>query len=309
FRPTIAVMSAAVNRPARSSGRAAVRWLHQRFVDAVTRLDAKAVMDIASAAGRLSAQLRGRPRPADVAAVLAGHPALASLDPVRIACEAKASTYRARALLALARRRGLDAVVPLLEREGIGPLQSLATPGVSAVVVTWHFGAGCGLSAAFHRYGIRGWALTRNALPAEHASVSLRVGRDGDDRARALWRAINLLKDEGGVIVVAADGMAGERTRPVPLLGRQARLSRGPFVLARLTGAPLVPVVATWTAARTLKIVVGRPLVVDAPRTDVDAFETAAARAAAAWMEDRIVAMPSDLRPHIYRALASSPRV
>jgi lauroyl/myristoyl acyltransferase len=127
------------------------------------------------------------------------------------------------------------------------------------------------------------------------------------ERAAALWRAVRYLKD-GGLVLIAADGLAGDRTRPVEFLGRRILLARGPFVLARLSGAPLIPIVASWTSDRQIRVEQGSALDVGVPPSNGEAFEAAAARATASWMERRVLQSPRELRPHTIRWLQTAPR-
>jgi hypothetical protein len=93
----------------------------------------------------------------------------------------------------------------------------------------------------------------------------------------------------------------------VEFLGRRILLARGPFVLARLSGAPLIPIVAGWTADRHIRVERGSGLDVGVPPSGGEAFETAAARVTASWMERRVLQSPGELRPHTIRWLQSAP--
>jgi lauroyl/myristoyl acyltransferase len=284
-------------------------WLRRRIVDAVASLDPRTVAELASAAGRLAQRLGGRPRPEDVKSVFGGHPVLASRDPIRTAREMSGFAYRNRAVSAVARRHGISAVTGLVDAGSLPALAPLLDRRAPGVVVTWHLGPGCGLSAAFELLGIASLAIVRRPLPAmDQRSQTVLTGGGEADRTAALWRAVRHLK-EGGLVVIAADGLSGERGRRVGFLGRGIRLARGPFVLARLSGAPILPVVTSWTRDTSIRAELGPPLDIVPSPADGDAFEEAAAAATASWMEQRVLRSPEEMRPHTLRWLAVSPRV
>ena len=93
----------------------------------------------------------------------------------------------------------------------------------------------------------------------------------------------------------------------VPCLGRRIVVRRGPLTLARLTGSPLVPVVAQWTDAGRIRILIGEPLPL--PAVTHPAYESAAATATASWLEQHLLAHAVDLWPYTLHNLLTSPRL
>jgi hypothetical protein len=211
-------------------------------------------------------------------------------------------------LSAVARRYGVSAVTGLVDAGCLGDLAVLKPPHPAAVLVTWHLGPAGAISAAFDRVGIDALAVVRRPLAALDGRGAYVLAGGGEaERAAALWRAVRYLKD-GGLVVIAADGLAGDRSRPVTFLGRRVLLARGPFVLARLSGAPLIPIVSGWTPEGQIRVQIGSTLDVGVPPAAGEAFETAAAAATASWIEGRVVESPTDLRPHTLRWLRAAPR-
>ena len=127
---------------------------------------------------------------------------------------------------------------------------------------------------------------------------------DVETRARGLKLAVDAIK-AGGVVLAVIDGPGGTSSTTVRCVGRAIVLRRGPLVLARLTNARIVPVVAQWTSDGTIRIVVGQPLRL--PPAEDPGFEPAAASAVAAWLEQHVAAHPADLWPYTLRNLLTSP--
>jgi hypothetical protein len=138
------------------------------------------------------------------------------------------------------------------------------------------------------------------------------VTTEGDEQCRAavFGRALIHLQ-RGGFVVLALDVVPGTGLR-VPCLGRTVELARGPFALARLTGAPLVPLVARWRRSG-VEVLTGEPL--DSletkpardPVVDPSAWESALAAAAARWLEGYLQETPAELGLGLLRILLSSP--
>jgi hypothetical protein len=112
------------------------------------------------------------------------------------------------------------------------------------------------------------------------------------------------IKDQG-VVMAAIDGPGGASSTTVPCLGRRIVVRRGPLAVARLTGAPLVPVVAQWMAHGRIRILTGSPF--SLPAANDPLFERAAALAVARWLELHLTTYPDDLWPYTLRNLIASP--
>jgi lauroyl/myristoyl acyltransferase len=127
---------------------------------------------------------------------------------------------------------------------------------------------------------------------------------DADARARSLKLAVETVKDRG-VVMAAIDGPGGVSSTTVPCLGRRIVVRRGPLVIARLTGAPIVPVVAQWMEHGRIRILTGRPF--SLPAANDPLFDQAAALAVARWLELHLTTHPEDLWPYTLRNLLASP--
>jgi KDO2-lipid IV(A) lauroyltransferase len=69
--------------------------------------------------------------------------------------------------------------------------------------------------------------------------------------------------ERGRVVALQGDRDWNDRGEPAELLGAPARLPLGPFHLARMTGAVLVPVFIAYAADRRFEIEVGAPIEVE----------------------------------------------
>jgi lauroyl/myristoyl acyltransferase len=217
-------------------------------------------------------------------------PQLTRQDASRIAWEIAGNEGRNRLLIEAIRRAGPAAVRPLIATSEEA-LTALRPP---LVLGMFHTGAIQALNVAVERLPGRVLVLRQGLLfppvpPVETESTD----GDGQRRAAAFRRALLHLK-EGGFVVLALDGVQGPGL-PVSCLGHRLELARGPFALARLTGAPLRPLVARWERGR-IGIVVGDELA--AP-----GGEGAFAAAAAQWLERYLAASPVEVGLGLLRVL------
>jgi lauroyl/myristoyl acyltransferase len=219
-------------------------------------------------------------------------PALERARATQVVNQIASRHFRNRAAIALVGHEGLAALAALVDRHSESEPPVVARPERGLILVAFHIGAHFGVGAALHRWGTP--VLTLRDLP---------LG-DADSRARTLKLAIDTVKARG-VVMAAIDGPGGVSSTSVPCLGRRIVIRRGPLVIARLTGAPLVPVVAQWTEHGRIRILTGGPF--SLPATDDPAFERAAALAIARWLERHLTMFPGDLWPYTLRNLLASP--
>jgi lauroyl/myristoyl acyltransferase len=289
--------------------RAALR-AYQRVIDLACRLDVRTVIGLAGRAGAIAQLVRPRPDAAELMTLFAGRTAAGGADFRAIASEMSVRRFRSRALMALIRRNGPEVGIPLLEPGGAPGLEALRDRRAPAILVSWHVGPPSGIGATLARLGIPALGVMRRT-PYQRVGTCEIANTSGGptQRTAALWRAVQQVKD-GGLVIIAADGQEGARTAEVACLGRLVTLARGPFVLARLSGAPLIPIASRWTSSGRIAVHLGDPLRTDAARPeDGDRFEHACAAAMAAWLESYFLSAPAELRLSTLRWFLSARQV
>jgi hypothetical protein len=162
------------------------------------------------------------------------------------------------------------------------------------VLVSFHVGTIVALGAVFER-------LPGPRLALFHGSVvhrpGIRVVDTGEDGyAFAAKCALDTLR-AGGFVFSIADG--GGRSRvEADLFGRRIALPRGTFTIARLAGAPLLPVAARWRGP-TIEIASGDPI---APGD-----ESEMAGALSRWLEAYLVEHPEEANHQLLARLRNAP--
>ena len=193
----------------------------------------------AAALGSLRNRLSRRwPSPEQVQSLF---PQLEPRAAARVAWSLGALEARNRLLVDSIRRAGLDPVRQLMRH----PSEAFAALRPPLILGAFHVGAVQALGAAVERLPGPVLVMRLGSLYAPTPPVEV-ASTEGDDQRRAasFQRALNRLAG-GGFVVLALDLPPGPGLR-VPCLGRTLELARGPFALARLTGAPLVPLAARW---------------------------------------------------------------
>jgi lauroyl/myristoyl acyltransferase len=149
--------------------------------------------------------------------------------------------------------------------------------------------AGPLIAGTFHMGPLHALGAALESLPTP--LLALRISRHARDaaaneqhRAAKFYEAATWLRS-GGVVLMALDPQHATRI-PVPFFGRTLGLARGAFALSRMTGAPIVPIVARWRGTR-VEVVAGQPL------EGGDERELAAA--AARWLEAHLRAFPDEI--------------
>lgn len=257
-----------------------------------------------------------KPSPADVAALF---PGASPLPASTIAREMSGLRYQNQLLVFMAQRRGKQILEPYLDAPSLERLKPFAS-GPASIFLTWHVGPPFGLLGAFGRLGLDVLAIRRNQVigpsvwpdavvrgqspQATRSDPSLTSTERGPAaRARAVFRAVARLR-KGGLIIIAGDGVDTAETLAAPCLGRAAPMARGPFALARITGAPLVPLLARWDDDGWIRVTVGDAL---PGRGSGRALESSLAIAAGKWLEDYLLASPRQLRRCSLGWLLTSP--
>ena len=199
----------------------------------------------------------------------------------RLAPRVTALEFRNRLLLESVRRRGLEALAPLTVPDD--SWRALAPP---AILVSFHVGALYALPAALRALPAPALVIREGPFYEPPPGHSVAFTRGGvEQRAAVLSDAVRQLR-ASGFVILAVDRPGGAPTEPVACLGRLVCFRRGAFALARITGAPVVPVTARWEKGRRIRVeahaVLARP---SASADDAFAFEAELARAAATWLE------------------------
>ncbi len=143
--------------------------------------------------------------------------------------------------------------------------------------------------------------LRQGSLYTPRPPVVLETTEGDDQRRAAAFRRALVHLARGGFVVVALDVVPGPGFR-VPCLGRTIELARGPFAMARLASAPLVPLVARWRR-NGVEVEIGEALAGGAPDSGAEAWESALAASAGRWLESYLLAFPAEIGLGLLRSL------
>lgn len=285
-----------------------VRHTASRLFDALElRLGARLRRHPSGALRIMAAVGRGRnflsrrwPSPAEVQRLL---PDLAPRQAARVAWEVAGLAACNRHLAAASRHGDGDAVgaLPLRAPAGFSRLRPPLILGFVHAGLVEGLGSALGHLAApvvVLRHGHQ-----RATAPPPLVLVTTEGGEQG--RAAAFLQAYASLQG-GGFVAAALDVLPGAPGTglPVSLLGRRLELARGPFALARLTGAPILPLAARRCRGG-MEIVAGEPVAAGerAGEMGAAAREGELAGAVAAWFEIYLRGSPGELGLGLLRNL------
>jgi len=120
-----------------------------------------------------------------------------------------------------------------------------------AIIAIWHHGATDMVYLGLQAIGVPA-VIIGGRMPdpwfwrtAPRETEFVQCGTDVRSSTIALKKALDRLK-QGGVVVVATDGRNGLLDVETRFLDRKIRVSRGIAALARVTGASVIPALATW---------------------------------------------------------------
>lgn len=209
--------------------------------------------------------------------------------------DSRAAAKTAARISALEERN--QTLVRMIARAGIEPVRafteaadSLAALEGPAILGTFHVGAVHAIGAVLGRLRSPVLAFRAGLLFTPQDSLRIEsVEGDEQTRAAALHRALLHLR-RGGLVVVALD-VVPDRGIATGCLGRSLSLAPGAFALAQWTQAPIVPLVARWTA-RGVRVETGDPL--------------AGPQDAATWLERYLLASPSETTLGLLRTLVAA---
>lgn len=193
-------------------------------------------------------------------------------------------------VLAIARRSGVGALAPLIVEPQI--VSDLQPP---VIVATFHTGPVLALGAVAERCDARVLGLRSADLGVPRAAhVSIHFDMETEEQRAASFVAAHRSLREGGFVFMAVDPMQSGGMR-VPFFDGTLRLARGAFALTRMTGVPIVPVIARWEGDR-IAFRVGKAL------SASDEQQTAVA--AASWLESHLRQSPELLSNHLLELTA-----
>jgi lauroyl/myristoyl acyltransferase len=217
------------------------------------------------------------------------HALVPELDPARLRAARRrtwSNFLMAEALDAALERPGSRSPHP---RVVPTPAADLRPP---AIIASFHIGPFPAIAAVLEQLDGEVLAVHRGRFAPRPGVTLVRIGESEWERARIFHRAVQALRS-GGFVYTALDGYGDDgydaATLEVPMLGGTVSLARGGFALARITGAPLVPMVARWRGTR-VEITSGDPI--EPGRTEV-----ATAAATASWIEGYLREYPGEIHP------------
>jgi hypothetical protein len=270
----------------RKLARGAFDRIEQLVARAAPRFPRSAFV-VARAAGALRQRLSRQWPSAGQVALLFPH--LDRPEAARLAARIAAQEAMNRVLAAAVRRDGIDYVQPLIAASA--PVAAIRGPAILAI---FHAGSVQALGAVLERMSAPVLAFREGLLFPPKGTLAVETTKgDALHRAGAFHRALAHLR-QGNFVALAPDVVPGASI-DVPCLGQTLRLSRGPFALARLTGAPLVPLIAR-REGHVIAAIAGDPI----PAGD---DETALAMALGAWLERYLTAHPEDLSVALINAM------
>jgi hypothetical protein len=237
----------------------------------------RAALAMAGVLGTLRNRLsRSWPSPEQIQILF---PHLTSRAAARVAWKIGGLEARNRLLVACMLREGLEPVRPLIRPPAFDGLRP------PLILGTFHVGAVHALGAAIESLPGRVLTLRQGMMYTPRPPAELVTTEGNTQRRAAVFQKMLGCLEDGGFVLTALDVAPGANLR-VPCLGRPLTLARGPFALARITGAPIVPLVARWRGGK-VEVETGAPL-------EGLNDEERLAESAAAWLERYLLASPAE---------------
>ncbi|MGE0641337.1 MAG: hypothetical protein AB7G12_07650 [Thermoanaerobaculia bacterium] len=254
---------------------------------AASPLPAEEALSAAARIGALRAALSRRwPEPAQVRSLFG----VRGLSSSTLAARIGALEARNRLVIRRLEGRPLDPFAPLVSWTPPTAAEGIPRP---AILVTAHLGAIYLLAAALNRLNVPRLAIRWSEWHTPgHLERSASTAVGPERRTEVLRTAVATLRD-GGFVTTVLDGAHGS-TVPARILDRDFRLSQGAFTLARLSGAPVIPIAALWEGDRI------RAAVWPAVATPAEA---------ARWLEELLRSRPEQCSLGLLRRLLFDPAV
>jgi lauroyl/myristoyl acyltransferase len=164
--------------------------------------------------------------------------------------------------------------------------QSLDHVPAPAIMATFHTGPIAAFASVLRNTRTHVLVFRRTRREQRHPSRHpfAETGETEDQRALALHQGARHLRDGGSVFMVFDPATASRIG--APFFGRSLQLARGPFVLARLSRAPIVPVITRWRGY-SVEVITGQPIL--HPDEDVMAAMVAG------WLETYYTENPTEI--------------
>lgn len=266
-----------------------------------------AVIELAGALGRAAGPVHGPSR--DEIRALFGN--LPQARVAWIAQEMRSMEFRHHAFRLLARLAGVEPFASLVRCDQANRLRRLHADGHPTILVTCHIGEFLWIPTAL--YGLKVPVLIIGKTPpgiSAPEGIEI-VWTHGDPKRGPIVfkRALERLQ-AGGIVLIAIDGNQGTGGIDVQFLGRRISLRRGTGMLAQLTAAAVVPVLARWEPWRGCVLNVHEPLSpLHGDGARARRFEHALLIEAARCFEEYARARPQELRLRFLRRFLAAPRV
>jgi lauroyl/myristoyl acyltransferase len=243
----------------------------------VARRSVPAAFRLSDSVAAVSVALRRGPKARELARVFPTLPEAERRAAIRANWRTQLRNFLLQAIVL--ERGSIGALQPLIQEFDVDALQP------PLILATFHTGPTLALAALAERLGtsVAAIRLSEMKVPrAPHVKV-MQTGGSEEQRAAIFIDAVRHLRADGFALMAVDSEAYG--TLKVPFLGRRIAFARGAFAMARMTGAPIVPIVARWEGD-AIAWTVGPRL----RGTD----EEPLAAATAAWLESYVRARPSE---------------
>jgi lauroyl/myristoyl acyltransferase len=248
------------------------------------RLPAPLTARLATIGGTL--EWAARPRKRRVLAENLGHVlSLPPRDPrVRRAVRAEVISEAQRSADFLWSVAFPECVAEATRIEGLDGLRDALGAGRGAILAGLHIGGWEVVTPLAATLGVQITALVEDDwLAWAVAGIRTRAGLRLVSLGAPPFALASTLR-RGGIVAVLADiAKPGMRSVEVTLVGDRIRLPAGPAALARITGAPLVPVAVLPIATRAWRLVLGSPIAAPERSSGAAGELEATQRLADAW--------------------------
>ena len=216
---------------------------------------------------------------------------------------------------------GLNSVKSLIRCPDVERFQEIMRCGRPAVFVFNHCGPLYAVGPAFQHIGVpvaifqgrlRPPLITEEADQFAGQLPGMEyywINDPSTNRAVLLKRAVERLQ-RGEFVATAIDAGNGELLTEAEFFGHRVKVARGPAILARLTGAPLIPITMTWGEGWSIDFRIHDPVAKpeNLPANSGE-FDEALTHNAMRFFDNFIRNAPEQLRLDRLARLITSPKV